>query len=93
MTWWKKILSTIPLLVAGYEVGKSTEENENKELVQILRRNIQQPVTNESIKNNSMSYVEIFSIVVVVIIGVIYVIKIMCKALKNNSNNAPQQQI
>lgn len=96
MTWWKKILTSIPLLIAGYEVGKSSEDDENKQLVEILKNSKQ--VTNDhsvNADNDKLNYVEILSIVGIIIIAVIYLIKIICKTIKNNGNNSnqPQQQI
>lgn len=89
MTWWKKILQTIPLLVAGYEVGKSQEETDNKELVEILKHNIGRKDDSSIDKSNALNYTEIISIMVIVILAIIYIIRIVCKAIGNRR----QQQV
>lgn len=88
MTWWKKILSVIPLFIAGYEVGKTTDTNDNMELVEVLRNNVQLKNEQNIVKPEQMSYMEIISILTIIIIAIIYLTKIICKAIKsNNSNN------
>lgn len=94
MAWWKKILQTIPLLVAGYEVGKSTEDN-NKEVVEMLRDNLKINIEeSKTTTKNENNYIETLTIIAAIIITVIYVMKMILKAIKGNRNAAaPQQQI
>lgn len=92
MTWWKKILSTIPLLVAGYEVGKSTDGNDQKEVIEVLR-SIEVKKNEKNLTDDTeINYVQILSIIAVILLAVIYVARIICAAMMERRNSRSIQQ-
>lgn len=90
MTWWKKILTYIPLLVAGYEVGKATEGSDNnnninnKQLIEFIHNNEQKIAEH-------MNFIELMAIAAAIILAFIYLSKLICKFMMRNNRNIQQQ--
>lgn len=95
MTWWKKILTTIPLLVAGYEVGKATEgDNDNnnintKQLVEFIHNN--EHHNNEQKTAEHTNFIELMAIAAAIILAFIYLAKLVCKFMLRHNRNVQQQ--
>ena len=87
MSWWKRILGSIPLILTGYEVGKSIEEKDNKEAIDKLKNNIQ--INNEQILNKSskFNYIEVTLLATTLVILMIYIIKSVRKFITKKVNN------
>jgi len=77
----EKVISVIPLIFAGYEVGKTIEEADTKEIVKALRENKN---NNEVIKKNDESpdAVEIFIAILMTVLVFAYIIKTICTTIK-----------
>jgi len=86
MSWWKKIFSVISLVFAGYEVGKTIEESDTKEIVKALRENH----LNESVTENieKPDFFEISLVILIIVILVIWVIKNISKKIKKRISRA-----
>lgn len=95
MTWWKKILTYIPLLVAGYEVGKATEGSDNnnninnKQLIEFIHNN--EHHNNEQKTAEHMNFIELMAIAAAIILAFIYLSKLICKFMMRNNRNIQQQ--
>lgn len=81
MGWWKKILSTIPVLFAVYEVGKSTENNENQALEKFNEQLLENLKDNNEDKINS---IDIIIITTIAIMATIYIIKLIKKMIQKS---------
>ena len=73
MSWWKKLLNIIPLVFAGYEVGKSVEEADSKALIQAVRENNNNNRTIE--ENSGIDYLELGMLLAIIFILIIFLVK------------------
>lgn len=89
MSWWKKIFNAIPVLFAGYEVGKSFEEKDTKEILEAMRVK----TNNVQIEDkNTLNNIEIFLMATSILVVIIYLIKMVRKISKSVYTLVQEQQ-
>lgn len=85
MAWWKKILNTIPIVFAGYEVGKTVQNpSDTKAIVEAIDDQIE--------KTNKLNNIEIVLMSISIMIGIAYLIKLIRKAISKSITNISQSE-
>lgn len=90
MSWWKKILSVIPLIFAGYEVGKTIEESDNKEIIKAIREGRVHEIDSGEKPESILHIIAITAVVLIIIFLVIR--KIQSSIRRNLQRIANERQ-
>jgi len=89
MSWWKKIFNAIPVLFAGYEVGKSIEEKDTKQILETIREKTNNIQIDE---NNTLNNIEILLLATSILVIIIYLIKMIKKMISKSVQVQVQEQ-
>lgn len=82
MTWWKNILKTVPLIVAGYEVGKNENhesEQNNQQIIEHMNA-IRMQVEH---KEERLNIFEIIIIITLAVLVIAHVVRLMYQVLRS----------